>query len=90
MREAVALARIHGIEPVDEALGTAAAYGRFGTGDLASILGSRASIAPARTASESRSLAQGTRGWASIGHPQHVIVPVDEITAGEAREEAAA
>lgn len=81
MREAVQLARIHGAEVMDEALGTAAAYGRFGTGDLASILGAKASVAPTRAASESRSLAQGTRGWASIGHPQHVIAPVDEITA---------
>ncbi len=81
MREAVALARIHGVEIVDEALGTAAAYGRFGTGDLASILTTRAGAASARTASESRSLAQGTRGWASIGQPrQHRVVPVDEST----------
>ena len=85
IREAVQLARIHGVEVVDEALGTAAAYGRFDTGDLASILGAKAQLTPARAASESRSLAQGTRGWASIGQPaptaQHVIVPVDEITA---------
>lgn len=81
MREAVQLARIHGLEIVDEALGTAAAYGRFGTGDLASILGAKASVATARVASESRSLAQGTRGWASIGGAAHVVVPVDEITA---------
>lgn len=78
MREAVQLARIHGIEAVDEALGTAAAYGRFDTGDLASILNSRTTPTPARAASETRSLAQGTRGWASIGQP---IVPVSEITA---------
>ncbi|WP_414683136.1 IS21 family transposase [Microbacterium sp. UBA837] len=85
MREAVQLARIHGVEVVDEALGVAAAYGRFDTGDLASILGAKVQVTPARAASESRSLAQGTRGWASIGQPsptaQHVIVPVDEITA---------
>lgn len=80
MREAVQLARIHGIEVVDEALGTAAAYGRFGTGDLASILATRVGESPARSASESRSLAQGTRGWASIGKPAPVIVPVDQIT----------
>nr|WP_241249774.1 IS21 family transposase [Agrococcus sp. KRD186] len=89
MREAVQLARIHGIEPVDEALGTAAAFGRFGAGDLASILGSKASATPARTASESRSLAQGTRGWASIGHPEPAI-QVDAVSADEAREEAGA
>ena len=52
---------------------------------FASILGAKVQVTPARAASESRSLAQGTRGWASIGQPsptaQHVIVPVDEITA---------
>ena len=90
MREAVQLARIHGLEIVDEALGTAAAYGRFGTGDLASILGAKASVSAARAASESRSLAQGTRGWASIGKPAHAIVPVDEITAAQTHEEAGA
>ena len=39
---------------------------------------------------ESRSLAQGTRGWASIGTPERVIVPVAEITAAATREEAEA
>ena len=82
MREAVQLARIHGIEVVDEALGTAAAYGRFDTGDLASILGSRTTSSSARAASETRSLAQGTRGWANIGQPAgRPIVPVSEIAA---------
>ncbi|MFD4423201.1 IS21 family transposase [Agromyces sp. NPDC058484] len=81
MREAVQLARIHGFEVVDEALGTAAAYGRFGTGDLSSILTTRAGASSARTAPESRSLAQGTGGWASIGQPRElVVVPVEEIT----------
>ncbi len=70
MREAVQLARIHGIEVVDETLGTAAAYGRFDTGDLTSILGSRITATPARAASETRSLAQGTSGWAAIGQPR--------------------
>mgnify|MGYP001615865266 CR=1 FL=1 len=89
MREAAQLARIHGTETVDEALGTAAAYGRFGTGDLASILGAKAQATPGRAASESQSLAQGTRGWASIGQPaSQVIVPVAEITATDTREEA--
>lgn len=90
MREAVQLARIHGLEIVEEALGTAAAYGRFGTGDIASILGAKASVSAARAASESRSLAQGTRGWASIGKPTHAILPVDEITAAQTHEEAGA
>lgn len=81
MREAVQLARIHGVDTVDEALGTAAAYGRFDTGDLASILGARTAAAPARAASETRSLAQGTSGWAAISRPRTAIVAVDEITA---------
>lgn len=83
MREAVQLARIHGIEVVDEALGVAAAYGRFDTGDLASILTTKASSLATRHASETRSLAQGTRGWASIGQPAatRLIVPVDENAA---------
>lgn len=90
MREAAQLARIHGVEVVDEALGTAAAYGRFGAGDLASILTTQVGTSPARSASESRSLAQGTRGWASIGQAERVIVPVDEITAtGDAEHEEA-
>ena len=86
MREAVQLARIHGIEVVDEALGVAAAYGRFDTGDLASILGAKASSLAVRHASETRSLAQGTRGWASIGQPA-AGRPIDEITATSAEAE---
>lgn len=82
MREAAQLARIHGVETVDSALGTAAAYGRFDTGDLVSILAKSTSPAPGRQAPESRSLAQGTSGWAGIGTTsrEHVIVPVDELT----------
>ncbi|TFD29343.1 IS21 family transposase, partial [Cryobacterium sp. TMT2-23] len=38
MADAVALAKISGLTAVDEALGEAATYGRFATGDLASIL----------------------------------------------------
>ena len=38
MAEAIDLAKLHGAKAVDEALGVAAAAGRFGDGDLASIL----------------------------------------------------
>ena len=38
MADAVTLARLHGVERVDWALGHAATYGRFAEGDLASIL----------------------------------------------------
>ncbi|MEC5149902.1 IS21 family transposase [Cryobacterium sp. GrIS_2_6] len=67
MAEAVALAKISGTAPVDEALGQAATYGRFATGDLASLLSAGAARPPARTAGETSSLAQGTAGWAAIG-----------------------
>lgn len=36
--EAVDLAKLHGIRPLNEALGRCASYGRFADGDLASIL----------------------------------------------------
>ncbi|QUY63577.1 IS21 family transposase [Gulosibacter molinativorax] len=66
MAEAVALAKISGVARVDEALGEAATYGRFATGDLVSFLEAGVS-GPARRADESTSLAQGTAGWAAIG-----------------------
>ncbi|GAB3137655.1 IS21 family transposase [Marisediminicola antarctica] len=69
MADAVALAKISGLTAVDQALGEAATYGRFATGDLASILGSRSDRTPTRAADEAKSLAQGTAGWAAIGLP---------------------
>ncbi|MDF3310895.1 IS21 family transposase [Rhodococcus sp. T2V] len=72
MEHAVSLAKLLGAERVDWALGHAAAYGRFAEGDLMAILDAH----PAGTASdtthradESRSLAQGTAGWARFGAP---------------------
>lgn len=67
MAEAVALAKISGTARVDEALGQAATYGRFATGDLASLLSAGGTRPPARSATETSSLAQGTAGWAAIG-----------------------
>jgi hypothetical protein len=66
MARAVQLAALHGTEPVDRALGQAAAAGRFAEGDLAALLAHQATAAPGGTsqAGESRTLAQGTRGWA--------------------------
>jgi transposase len=67
--EAVALAKLHGADHVDEALQTAAAAGRFGEGDLASILahrGGRVIAFPAR-ASEQQSLQRSTRSWEGFG-----------------------
>ena len=67
--EAVALAKLHGAEAVDEALAVAADAGRFGDGDLAAILthqGARVIAFPAR-ASEERSLQRSTRSWEGFG-----------------------
>lgn len=69
MAEAVALSRLHGRDRVDEALGTAAAYGRFATGDVASLLTHRVAGQEGRSAGEEASLAQGTAGWQAIGKP---------------------
>lgn len=62
MAEAVTLARLHGREQVDWALGHAAAYGRFDDGDIQSIL----AIGPTgeqRRAGESHSLQPSTKAW---------------------------
>ena len=85
MADAVALAKISGPTAVDEALGEAATYGRFATGDLASILGSNSSRTLTHRADEGQSLAQGTAGWAAIGRP---ITPVFEVIADDLEESA--
>jgi hypothetical protein len=66
MARAVQMAALHGPQAVDRALGQAAAAGRFADGDLAAILAHQASAASGETsrAGESRTLAQGTGGWA--------------------------
>jgi hypothetical protein len=69
MAEAVALAALHGAVIVDRALGHAAVTGRFGDGDLGSIIAHLAS-GPATTwssAGESSSLAAGTSAWEGFG-----------------------
>ena len=69
LAEAVALAKLHGAEAVDEALGVAADAERFGDGDLAAILthrDARVIAFPAR-ASEERSLQRSTRSWEGFG-----------------------
>jgi hypothetical protein len=85
MAEAVALAKISGVGPVDEALGTAATYGRFATGDLTSILTAATNRVGTRAADETKSLTQGTAAWAAIGQP---ISPVFEVVATELEESA--
>jgi hypothetical protein len=69
LAEAVALAKLHGDDCVDEALAVAADAGRFGDGDLAAIVahrGARVIAFPAR-ASEERSLQRSTRSWEGFG-----------------------
>jgi transposase len=68
--EAVALAKLHGAEAVDDALRAAADAGRFGDGDVAAILahhdGGEVIAFPAR-ASEEASLQRSTRSWEGFG-----------------------
>ena len=65
MEAAVTMAKVAGNTRVDWALGHAAVNGRFGWRDLSSIVNAHPPVAR-QTASESRSLAQGTSGWAKI------------------------
>jgi hypothetical protein len=71
MAEAIDLAKLHGTEQVDHALGRCADAGRFGDGDLASVLahqqqtGGELILFPART--EEHSLQRSTRSWERLG-----------------------
>ena len=67
MAHAVDVAALRPHAEVDWALGHAAAYGRFATDDLDSILAHRNLDTTTRTANESTSLAQGTAGWQQLG-----------------------
>jgi hypothetical protein len=67
MAEAVTLSKMAGRDEVDAALGTAAIHHRFAHGDLASILNAATNTAVTWSATESKSLAQGTGGWAAAG-----------------------
>lgn len=67
MAEAVSLAKLHGRNVVDRALGLAATHHRFGYEDLRSILASgHRTDAGAHQATEQKSLTQGTRSWADF------------------------
>lgn len=66
MAEAVTLARLYGREPVDWALGHAAAYGRFDDGDIESILAA-GPTGEQRRADESHSLQPSTKAWEHFG-----------------------
>lgn len=67
LREALTLARLVGVEPVDRALGMAAAYGRFGDSDLACLL-AHARDQAGRGAPGRRGphLQQGLDGWEAL------------------------
>jgi hypothetical protein len=69
MAEAVALAKLHSIDRVDRALGTAAVAGRFADNDIIRILAHQAAGGEAETirASEAHSLQPGTSAWATFG-----------------------
>jgi hypothetical protein len=63
MAAAISLAKLHGPERVDEALGVTALAGRFGDGDLASILEHAVTDGVAAVASDDHSLQPGTSKW---------------------------
>jgi hypothetical protein len=67
MAEAVTLAKLAGTDQVDRALGVAAVHQRFAHGDLASLLTAAGHRTGMHTATEERSLTQGTAGWAGLG-----------------------
>lgn len=70
MTAAVELAALVGAEPVDAALGIAAAAGRFADGDLLAIVEHRANGAPSAelvVADESHSVQPGTAAWKGFG-----------------------
>lgn len=69
MAEAVALAKLAGVEATNWALGRGAIHGRFSEGDLASIIAHHSGAAAgegART-SEDHSLQAGTDAWKGFG-----------------------
>jgi hypothetical protein len=70
MHAAVELAALVGIQPVDAALGVAAAAGRFAEGDLLAIVQHQADGAPAAALvipDEGHSIQPGTSAWATFG-----------------------
>jgi hypothetical protein len=68
MAEAVALAKLHGVADVDQALRTAALAGRFADNDVIRILAhQRENDAEPTRASETHSLQPGTSAWSAFG-----------------------
>ena len=66
MAQAVTLARLHGAERLDWALGHAAMFGRFADGDLDSILDAHPP-GQRRRADDVHSLQPGTAAWGRLG-----------------------
>ncbi len=82
MTAALELAALVGVEPVDVALGVAAAAGRFAEGDLLAIVRHRAdgaSITALVVADENHSAQPGTSAWATLGNSTGTGVN-DEVT----------
>jgi uncharacterized Rossmann fold enzyme len=70
MAEAVDLAKLHGTEPVNEALERCASYGRFADGDLAAIIAHQqqaGELIPFPARSEDHSLQRSTQSWEVLG-----------------------
>jgi hypothetical protein len=69
MADAVTLAKLHGPDAVDRALGTAALAGRFRDNDLRSIIDHQQRTAGEvpQQRSEEHSLQPGTSAWARLG-----------------------
>jgi transposase len=71
MAEAVDLAKLHGSGPVNDALERCASYGRFGDGDLASVLAHQQQTTGGELilfpAPEEHSLQRSTRSWEGLG-----------------------
>ena len=70
MAAASELAKLHGAEALDQALEAAAEAGRFGSGDLASILAHRRAhnvIELPRRTPEAATLQHSTAAWEGFG-----------------------
>jgi hypothetical protein len=75
MHAAVELAALVGVEPVDAALGTAAAAGRFADGDLLAIVQHQAdgsSAAALVIPDDDHSIQPGTSAWATFGQTEEL------------------
>jgi hypothetical protein len=69
MIAAVALAKIYGPGPVEQALAAAAELGRFADDDLAQLMRHQATARPGKVLrmDDARSLQVGTAAWAGFG-----------------------